>query len=251
MDARSERVARRFEPWLLIAALLVIPTIVVEQSEVAAPWSTIAAALNWVIWLAFLAEAVTMLMVVPSRSTWLRKHPVEVVIVVLTPPFLPALLQGLRVARLLRLARVLRVARVATSSKRLFTLDGLRWAGLVGLLVVLGGGAAFTAVENNQSLSAWDGVWWAFTTATTVGYGDIYPKTDAGRVIAMLVMSTGIGLIALFTGAIAERFIGTDVVRVAAEVEADEAAILQEVTEIQTRLARLESLLQRRGSEKP
>ena len=77
MDARSERVARRFEPWLLIAALLVIPTIVVEQSGVAAPWSTIAAALNWVIWLAFLAESVTMLIVVPSRSTWLRKHPLE------------------------------------------------------------------------------------------------------------------------------------------------------------------------------
>ena len=121
--------------------------------------------------------------------------------------------------------------------------------GLVGLLVVLGGGAAFTAVESHRS--TWDGVWWAFTTATTVGYGDIYPNTDAGRVIAMLVMSTGIGLIALFTGAIAERFIRTDVVRVVAEVEADEAAILQEVTEIQTRLARLASLLQRRGSEKP
>lgn len=78
--------ARRFEPWLLIAALLVIPTIVVEQSELAAPWSTIAAVLNWVLWLAFLAEAVTLLIVVPSRSTWLRKHP-QGRDRVLTPPF--------------------------------------------------------------------------------------------------------------------------------------------------------------------
>jgi len=248
VDARSERVARRFEPWLLIAALLVIPIIVVEQSELADPWSTIAAVLNWLIWLAFLAEAVVMLSVVPSRSRWLREHPLEVAIVILTPPFLPALLQGLRVARLLRLLRLLRVARIATSSKRLFTLNGLRWAGLVGVLVILGGGTAFTAVENDQSLSAWDGLWWAVSTATTVGYGDIYPKTDGGRLIAMLVMATGIGIIALFTGALAERFIRTDVERATAEVEADEAAILEEVTEIQARLARLETLLQRRGS---
>lgn len=95
-------------------------------------------------------------------------------------------------------------------------------------------------------MSVWDGVWWAFTTATTVGYGDVYPRTDTGRLIAMFVMATGIGVIALFTGAIAERFVRADVEHAAAEVEADEAAILQEVTEIQAQLARLEGLLQRR-----
>ncbi len=248
MDARSERVARRFEPWLIAAALLVIPTIAVEQSELGDPWPKIAAGVNWMIWLAFLAEAVTMLCVVPSRRRWLREHPLEIAIVVLTPPFLPSLLQGLRVARLLRLLRILRVLRIATGARRLFTLTGLRWAGLVGLIVLLGGGAAFTAAEKDQSLSTWDGLWWAFTTATTVGYGDVYPKTDVGRMIALVVMVTGIGLIALFTGAIAERFVSVDVDRVEAELEEDEAAILGEISEIQSRLARLEGLLQRRKS---
>ncbi len=64
----------------------------------------------------------------------------------------------------------------------------------------------------------------------------------------MLAMSTGIGLIALFTGAIAERFVRTDVEKASAEVEADEAEILGEIGEIQARLARLEALLQRRGA---
>ena len=238
--------ARRFDPWLLVAALLVIPTIIVENSDFGHGSSTAATWLNWVIWLAFLAEAITMLAIVPNRRVWLREHPLEVAIVVLTPPFLPSLLQGFRIARLLRLLRVLRIARIATSSRRLFTLAGLKWAGLAGCLVILGGAGAFTSVEADQNLSVWDGVWWAFTTATTVGYGDVYPRTDTGRLIAMFVMATGIGVIALFTGAIAERFVRADVEHAAAEVEADEAAILQEVTEIQARLARLEGLLQRR-----
>jgi voltage-gated potassium channel len=46
-------------------------------------------------------------------------------------------------------------------------------------------GAAYAAVEKTQHLSAWDGVWWAMTTVTTVGYGDSYPRTDVARVIAI------------------------------------------------------------------
>jgi voltage-gated potassium channel len=88
---------------MLLAALLVIPTIVIEQSDVGEPWDTVAVVLNWATWLAFLAEAVIMLAVVPDRSRWLRDHPLEVAIVVLTPPFLPASLQAARVFRLLRL----------------------------------------------------------------------------------------------------------------------------------------------------
>ncbi len=61
-------------------------------------------------------------------------------------------------------------------------------------------------MESDQKLSGGDGVWWAVTTVTTVGYGDIRPETDAGRVIAMAVMLVGIGFVAIVTGAAAERF---------------------------------------------
>ena len=231
---------------MVAAALLVIPVLVIEQSEVQDPWPTVGAITNWVIWLAFLAETVTMLAIVPDRRAWMRAHPLELVVVVLTPPFLPALVQGLRAARLFRLARVLRLGRALSGLRRLFTLEGLRWAAVVGVVVILGGGAAFVSVENDQSLTTWDGLWWAFTTAATVGYGDVTPHTDAGRVIAMGVMSTGIGLIALFTGAIADRFVRTDIGVAVAEVTADDDAILDEITEIQTRLTRLEDLLRQR-----
>lgn len=231
---------------MMLAALLVIPVLIVEQSEIGDPWATMAAVTNWVIWSAFLAEVLIMLAVVSDRAAWVRRHPIELAIVVLTPPFAPALLQGLRGFRLLRLVRLLVLIRAVGSARRLFSLDGLRWATVIWLIMILGGGAAFTAVEKNQALTTWDGVWWALTTATTVGYGDLYPETTYGRLIAVVVMVGGIGLVALVTGAIAERFLRVDVEALSSELDADDAAIEAELRDVQARLRSLEELLRRR-----
>ena len=188
-------------------ALLVIPTIAIEESNVAQPWDTTASVLNWAIWSAFVAEVVIMLRVVPDRGRWLREHPLELAIVVLTPPLLPASLQAARVFRLLRLLRLLRLAKLA---RRMFSTDGIRDASVLALMTILGGGTAFATIENGhqaQPVSAWDGVWWAVTTVTTLGYGDLAPRTDAGRVIAIIIMLVGIGFIAILTAAAAGRFL--------------------------------------------
>jgi voltage-gated potassium channel len=55
-----------------------------------------------------------------------------------------------------------------------------------------------------------DGVWWAVVTATTVGYGDLYPTDVEGRIIGIVVMLLGIGFIAVRTGTVASRFVQTD-----------------------------------------
>lgn len=205
VDERARRVERRLERPLLVAALLTIPAIAIEQSDVGQPWDTVAVVLNWTIWLTFVGEVVVMLRVVPDKGRWLRDHPLDLAIVLLTPPFLPASMQAARVFRLLRLLRLLRAA---TLARRLLSTDGVRDAAVLALVTILGGGAAFAAVEKAQNLSAWDGVWWAVTTVTTVGYGDVSPETDAGRVIAIVVMLVGIGFVAILTAAAAERFIG-------------------------------------------
>lgn len=251
-QARVDRIAGLFEKPMLVAAVLVIPAIVIEESGLASPWPLVAAALNWAIWIAFAVEFVVLLWLAPGRWRWIRDHPLEVAIVVLTPPFLPGLLQGLRVARLLRLVRVLRLFRAAQLSKRIFSLTGLRWVSVMTVLVVLGGGALFTEVERGtQDLSAWDGLWWALTTATTVAYGDISPKTDGGRAIAIAVMVVSIGFVAMLTAAIAQRFIvhevEAEIERALSPVEGDEREILAELAEARQRLTSIETRLRDRA----
>jgi voltage-gated potassium channel len=235
VDERSKRWERRFEWPVLAAALFVIPVIAIEQSAVREPWSSIAAVANWVIWIVFAAEFFTLLAVTPNRVRWLLSHPLELFIVVATPPFLPASLQA---ARLFRLFRVLRLLRVLQVARRLFTPAGLRYAALLAGLTAVGGGAAFAAVEKK---STWDGIYWAVTTMTTVGYGDIQPTSPGGKALAMVVMLVGIGFLSLLIGAIAERFVAADVAEAEAELEVTQADVLRELSEIAHRLQRLEA----------
>jgi voltage-gated potassium channel len=222
---------RRLQWPMLVAALLVVPAIAIEQSEARGVLNTIAIVINWLTWLAFLAEAVLMLRVVDDRWRRIREHPLEVAIVVVTPPFLPASLQAARVFRLLRLLPLLRAGLLA---RRLLTTEGLRDVAVLALLTVLGGGAAYAAVETSQDLTTWDGVWWAVVTVSTVGYGDTFPRTDEGRAIAVVVMLVGIGFVAVLTAAAAERFMR------GREAEQQRSELQERLDEIAARLAALE-----------
>ncbi len=238
---------KRFELPMLIASLLIIPVIILEESSISPTLRTLVGVLNVLIWLAFLAEVAAMLWVVPDRSRWLLKHPLDVAIVLFTGPFLPASLQSIRAFRVLR---VLRVLRLIPSARRAFSLDGVRIAAVLLLLAVLGGGAAFHAIESRHtanSVSLWDGVWWAITTVTTVGSNDIYPHSTGGRLVAIGLMVVGLSFVALVTGAIAERFLSLQVTELAEteeHLEGDIATIgsdiASELHDIAMRIAAIE-----------
>jgi voltage-gated potassium channel len=85
------------------------------------------------------------------------------------------------------------------------------------------------------------GFYWALETMTTVGYGDVTPKTSLGRIIAGTLMLIGIGFFALVTGAIAQRFLSTEIEEAADGVEATEAEILAQISALGSQLQRLES----------
>jgi voltage-gated potassium channel len=198
---RADELERRLQAPLMFATLLVIPVMILQAVDVPDVWTTVGWVGDWIIWLTFLAEVVLMLRVVPDRAAWIRSHPLDVLIVVLTPPVGPAVLQSVRILRLLRLVRLFRLAPLMRS---VFTVKGVEYAGFLAFLTIIAGGQTFASVEN-KSLS--DGMYWAISTMTTVGYGDVAPATDEGKLLAAVVMLVGIGFVAVVTGAIAQRFV--------------------------------------------
>lgn len=117
---------------------------------------------------------------------------------------------------------------------RLTQVRGFRLATLLAAAGVLGGGTLYALVEDGVGL--FDGLWWAMSTVTTVGYGDQYPRDDAGRLIGMALMVLAPFIIGLIALGVAHTF--------AAEVEQDasrrEDEIVAKLDEIARRLEALE-----------
>jgi voltage-gated potassium channel len=235
-DTRTAIVHHYFEKPLLVAAVLSIPTTILQFSQVSEPLHTLGETLNWLIWLAFLAELAALLALTPNRVRYLLLNPIDLAIVVLTPPFIGGAVQSIRALRLLRVFRLLRLAPLA---RVVFSLEGVRATVGLALLTAIVGGAGFAAEEG---ISFGNGIYWAITTMTTVGYGDITPKTTEGKIIAVLVMLVGIGTATLVIGAVAQRFLAPAV----EHVETAEDDLLVQVREISVQLSKLERALRER-----
>lgn len=236
MNPRAQAAERAFAVPVMVAALLVIPLLILESRDLGGAWPTVLTATNWAIWLAFFAEAVVLLRLVDNRWAWLREHPLDVAIVIVSFPPIPT-------PGAIRLLRLLRLLRLPGLARRVFSLDGLRYVSVLAVVTAVGGGTAFAQTEDTSFL---DGLYWAMSTMTTVGYGDLSPTTNTGKVLAMIVMLVGIGFVAILTGAVAERFVHSDVEEVEDQVEevaATESDLRIELREVMERLSRIEARL--------
>jgi voltage-gated potassium channel len=146
----------------------------------------------------------------------------------------------LRIGRAARLFRIIRVLRGMRAAKILATFafekraESTFWATLmIAILVTIFGSIAILHLETNQESnihSAADAMWWSFVTVTTVGYGDHFPVTPSGRVLAAILMLTGIGLFGTFTAYVASAFLSTNDNNEIAEIR-DEVRKLRELIE--------------------
>src|SRR4051794_16044314 len=116
----------------------------------------------------------------------------------LSYPHLPGIFGLVRLARLSRFLRLLRLvgvtARAIDALRTVFWRRGMICMAAISGFILLAGGSALTMLEPQTVRGGFlDGVWWAIVTASTVGYGDIAPSTIAGRLIAVLLMLSGVG----------------------------------------------------------
>ena len=123
----------------------------------------------------------------------------------------------------------------------------------VATAVVIGGGTAAWLLERDvpgSTFGSWgDTVWWAFSTLTTVGYGDHVPVTTAGRLVAAVVMMAGVGVIGGVAAGIALIVARAEEQALEAEAESLERRLESRLDGLQAQLARIEAQL--RSRERP
>lgn len=159
----------------------------------------------------FLVEYVTKLWLAPNKWHFFKANLIDLLAIV---PILRVFRIGraVRLLRLLRMLRMLRLARIALILKRKLSgiSDEMQRRSMENLIVfvyllfsvIFGtvGILVFEKGENEAFTSLSDGLWWCVVTLTTVGYGDKFPVTAGGKVVAALIMFIGLSFYALLTG---------------------------------------------------
>lgn len=157
-----------------------------------------------------IADAMLRLIRAPRRRRFLIDYHGWMILVGSLP------LPGVRVLRLLQSALVTRklrrsdyalMGRIVVEKR---AQSALAVAALMAIFVLEVGGIMILRAESRSPAAnihtASDALWWGYVTVATVGYGDKYPVTNAGRWIGVLMMTIGVGLFAVFTGFLADWF---------------------------------------------
>lgn len=210
-DTRS---GRGFDLALIGVILASVAVVLLDSVQsIAQRWGSVFTALEWMFTALFMVEYIARLVCVQHRWRYMRSFYGVIDLLAVLPSFLAALEPALALlidVRILRLLRVFRIFKLSHYSAEYRSLGSALHAsrrkitvflGFV-LMVVLVAGTLMYVVEgpDNGYTSIPVSVYWAISTMTTVGFGDITPKTDLGRLIASCMMLVGWGILAVPTG---------------------------------------------------
>ena len=223
MSPRLERWRNKTRSALSVVAIGSLPFLILElqRDELARQDRLLIGIINVVVFVVFAVDYFVGLYLTDDRKRFVRNERLELLLVIsqglVLVPWLVGfgVLRALRATRLIRaaaaLCRVVAIGGMASRHGRQMLRDnafslsfgtaGLTW---------LASAVAFTMVEdvgpNGRLESFFDGLWWSLATITTVGYGDVFPVTGAGRIIGALTMVVGISVFAVVTARIAAVF---------------------------------------------
>jgi voltage-gated potassium channel len=208
-EVRARAVERRWRWPVLLVLSATIPAFYAELLENARPLAATTAY--------GLAAAVTAIALLHAalRSRSVRRHldnnPLDIVLVLglTAAAWLPPSSVS-TVALIFRLAvALMTLVRMVWAMQHLITRGGLAYMLLTAGAVLALCGIGFWWLEP-KALNLADGLWLAFTTAATVGYGDIVPSTPASKIFSVFVVMLGYGVLSLVTAAIATKWVETE-----------------------------------------
>lgn len=242
-STRARVWAARFELPMLLLALWIPLQWYMELKGLMAP--TVGRIADWLVWSLFVLETTILSSLVRDRLTYLRHNWMNLVIIAgglpliwnITP--LAGMLRSLRLLLLLSL-----FLRFSATVRAMLRHNSIGVALGTAAMVIMLSGLVMAAIEPTV-MSPWDGIWWAWVTVTTVGYGDIVPQTPAGKLFGSLLILLGVALFALMTASFSSFFIGRDVSRVEQDIERDVSKLEQEDVDIRSMMERLGRTLAR------
>jgi voltage-gated potassium channel len=186
---------------LLAAAFLVAYAWPVIDPRLDPDARTLLSSLSWVVWVAFALDFAIRLVLAEKRWDYGKRHWYDVALIALP------MLRPLRLLRLLALARIMNRSAAGSLVGQVTTYV----IGAAAMAVGLGAIAALDAEQDAAGAnitSIGDAFWWAATTVFTVGYGDRYPVTTEGRLIAVVLMIVGIAMVGAITASVAAWMVG-------------------------------------------
>lgn len=223
----NQAIWRKYSEWPMLAAAVLFLTAYSIQ-VIANLKSTQADAIEvtiWITWAAFAVDYAANLYLAPQRGRWFIRNLHELLVLML-----PAL-RPLRLLRLVTLLRILHRTGGNALRGRIIT-----YVLAAATLLIYAGALAVLDVEENAEGSNitnfGDAVWWAMTTITTVGYGDHFPVTPMGRLVAGGLMIGGIAVLGVVTAAVASWLVENVALETAADVEASEEPLRTEVARL-------------------
>jgi voltage-gated potassium channel len=157
-------------------------------------------AVQWVSWTAFAADLAYGLLKADKKKSYILKHPLEVAAVLF--PFL----RPLRLMRAISFGGLV-IQKIAIGRQIAITIKVFLASIFVAYISAVQITISERSLEGSNIKNFGDGLWWAITTVTTVGYGDRYPTTTEGRLLAVVLMIMGISLMGVITATVAAWFI--------------------------------------------
>lgn len=223
LQSEINETATAFQIFMIILSVYVLSVLFVDgMYDLSPEMEGLINQLDFIVCIIFMGDFFYRFHRAPSKLKFLRWGWIDFISSI---PML-SVFRGGNVIRIVRIFRTLRAFRsVKILLKYLLknrTQNTLVSVGAISCMIAMGGSMAILrleqAIPTGNIKTPSDALWWSIVTITTVGYGDRYPVSDGGRIVAAILMIVGVALFGTFTGFVASLFVEPDIKREENEV---------------------------------